>query len=323
MLEDEKLCQIALSAVPGVGARTLDRLVREFGSAGNVFSASREELVALPRITDQMVGEIRAIEHRLDQLQADLSALADEDVDVFVREEASYPRNLKWAADSPPVLYVRGRFSSADDFALAIVGSRDASEEGMKVARRLAEAAVDQGITVVSGLALGIDGSAHSGALDAGGRSIGVLGSGIRVVYPSENYEVAESMMNRGAVVSELAPNTRPSGPNLMARDRIISGLSLGVIVVEAGENSGSVDTANKACKQQRPIWAVDWQDDSLPHAGNRGLLREGALPLQLEATADIAALATVLLETERSLREASEEPPSPAADHQLSLFDS
>jgi DNA processing protein len=320
MLEEEKICLIALSLVPGIGARTLDRLVQEFGSASNVFTAERERLLALPRITDHLVDEIYAMGERLDEWRQELAALRDEEVQVFVRGDAGYPRNLQWAFDAPPVLFIRGQLTPDDAFAIAIVGSREASEEGVKLARTLAEQAVDYGMTVVSGLAPGIDGVAHAAALRAAGRTIGVLGSGIRVIYPSENCELAEAMIRHGAIVSELAPDARPSGANLMARDRIISGLSLGVIVVEARAVSGSADTAARAMKQQRPVWVVDWRDNDPAHAGNRAILGSGAEPLPSHATINMEAIAAVLRETERRLREGIESTAA-AGDRQLRLF--
>ncbi|MBI3921251.1 MAG: DNA-protecting protein DprA [Armatimonadetes bacterium] len=308
MFEEEKLYWVALSAVSGIGGKTLERLVQQFGAPSEVFDASEEDLLAVPRITEQMVTEIRRIEANLDNLRADLSALSEEGVSVLTREEEGFPRNLRWASDRPALLYARGEVTAEEEFSIAIVGSRNATEAGVELARDLAGELASRGITVISGLALGIDAAAHQGALDAEGRTVGVLGSGIRVVYPSENLELAERMIRSGAVLSELSPNARPSGPNLMARDRIISGLSLGVVVVEAGERSGSLDTGARAKRQNRAVWAVDWCDEEDSHAGNRQLLRGGALAIPSNESVDLSSLEEVLRETEsRLLQEASD----------------
>jgi len=235
----------------------------------------------------------------MELLEERLYALEEEGVDVLTLANEAYPANLRAIDNAPAILYMRGRVQSCDREAVAIVGSRDAMPEATNFAHALAGALVEAGVTVVSGLALGIDGAAHAGALEAGGRTIGVLGSGIRVIFPREHGEMALQMVESGAVLSELVPNAQPSGANLMARDRIVSGLSRGVVVVQAAQKSGTMDTARRAQKQGRPIFAVDWPGNDDWTAGNRALLRGEAHALDPEASTDIDSLLSQLVDPE------------------------
>jgi DNA processing protein len=265
-----KLHWLALSAVSGIGGATARQLIERFGSIESVFDAADEELVRVPRITPEVVARLRAIP--LDALEEELVSLGDEGIEVLTWDDVDYPHNLRLARDAPPLLFVQGDLRPGDAVAVAIVGTRRPTFEASTFAETLARELAERGLTIVSGLALGIDAAAHRGALQApGGRTLAVLGSGLRVIHPRENAALAEAIVHRGALLSELHPNAPPRGPNLMARDRIVSGLSRAVIVVEAQERSGSLDTAAKARRQKRLLFAVPGS------SGSQTLLAQGA----------------------------------------------
>jgi DNA processing protein len=247
---------LALSAVPGVGGVTARRLVERFGGVEAVWDAPDAELLRVPRITPEIIARLRAIS--LDALETELAALADEGLDVITWDDAEYPARLREIGDAPMLLYVRGELRPDDAQAVAIVGTRRPTMRSTELAEMLAYELAQRGFTIVSGLAPGIDTAAHRGALRAeSGRTLAVLGSGLRAIHPRENIEMVEVIARRGALLSELHPDTPPRGPTLMARDRIVSGLSRAVIVVEAGEKSGSLDTAARAQRQGRPVFAM------------------------------------------------------------------
>jgi DNA processing protein len=193
---------------------------------------------------------------------------------------------LRAIADPPPVLYVRGEFSAADQTAVAIVGSRSASEYGRRIARHICRGLASLGITIVSGMARGIDGTAHETALDNGGRTIAVLGCGVDRIYPPEHELLYARICGHGAVISELPLGTRPAAFHFPARNRLISGLSLGVVVVEATEKSGSLITAALALEQNREVFAVPGEVGSSRSRGAHRLIRQGAK--LVESAADI-----------------------------------
>jgi DNA processing protein len=267
----EKTYWVALATISGVGPRTFAALVERFGSPRAVFSADEAELLQVPRVTAETVALVRECD--LDAVENELYALSEEGIAVVTLDDGAYPVNLALIPDAPPVLFMRGTLSSDDACAVAIVGTREASEWGQKVAIQLARGFVERGFTVVSGLARGIDTAAHTGALDGDGRTLAVLGSGIRVIHPHENESLADAIANgHGAVLSESHPNAPPKGQTLMTRDRVISGLARGVIVVEAAPDSGSLDTAKRARRQARLVYAVQGGG-----AGGEDLLRTGA----------------------------------------------
>lgn len=252
----DKKYHVALATTPGIGPRTFAALVERFGSPRAVFHASEEELLQTPRVTREIVALLRACD--FDAVENELYALSEEGIAVLTRDDITYPANLALIPDAPPVLFVRGALRAEDARAVAIVGTREVSERGKTIAMQLARGFAERGYTVVSGLARGIDTAAHIGALDGAGRTLAVLGSGIRVIHPRENGALADAIANgRGALLSEFHPNTPPQGRNLMTRDRIISGLARGIIVVEAARQSGSMDTAKRAQRQNRLVFAV------------------------------------------------------------------
>lgn len=267
---------LALASISGLGGVTAHALLERFGDVESIFDAPAQELVTVPRVTESIAEQIHAAP--LEQLQAELYALSEAEVDLLTWDDARFPANLRGLADAPLVLFLRGSLTPADQNAAALVGSRSADQAGMGFAHTLGYELALRGITIVSGLALGIDTAAHQGALEAeDGRTLAVLGSGIHVIHPRENAGLAEQIAQHGAILSELMPNAPPRGPQLMARDRIVSGLSRAVIVVQAGTKSGSLDTAAKARKQKRLVIAVPGSP------GTDGLLRGGAIRLESE----------------------------------------
>ncbi len=274
---------LALAALPGLGGVTLRKLLHEFGDVESIWRATPEELAAIPRVTPAMA---RQLQHTpIEKWQEQVYLLAEAEVDLLTWDDPSFPQLLQALPDAPVVLFMRGSLRRDDGNAVAIVGTRAPSVEAAGLATNLARELATRGLTVVSGLALGIDTAAHLGALAAEeGRTIAVLGSGIFKIHPPENAELVERIVSHGAVLTELLPDAPPRGPQLMARDRLISGLSRAVIVVEAGAKSGSLDTAARAQKQGRLVYAVPGSP------GTDGLLRVGGK--QLDAGTSLDALA-------------------------------
>lgn len=196
---------------------------------------------------------------------------------TFAVKDKGYPANLRYIFDPPQALYVSGSIVQEDNLAIAIVGSRRATYYGLKNAESLSFELATRGITIVSGLARGVDSAAHRAALKAGGRTIAVLGSGLNVIYPPENKELSEKITHSGAVISEFALDTPPYRVNFPRRNRIISGLSLGVIVVEAARKSGALITANCALEQGREVFALPGKIDSFTSSGTHSLIKQGA----------------------------------------------
>ena len=268
---------LALRRVHGAGPRTCRLLLERFGSAERIFKASEEE------ITTAGVGRnvARAIAGFNDfaPLEKELCELPRLGARLVRWTDADYPSNLKQIADPPPYLIARGLLEANDTTCVAVVGARAASEAGLRMAQRLGFELAARGFVVVSGLARGIDGAAHRGALEAGGRTIAVLGCGIDVAYPPEHRGLADTIVERrGAILSELPLGTAPLPENFPSRNRILSGLSLGVVIVEAAEKSGSLITARMALEQDRQVFAVPGSPLSGKTRGSNRLLREGAV---------------------------------------------
>jgi DNA processing protein len=245
---------LALTTVAGIGGVTARKLIERFGNVEAVFEAAPEELSEVPRVTEAMAAQILAAP--IEQLESELLSLNDEGIDLLTWDDARFPTLLRPLPDAPMVLFMRGALKRMDDKAVAIVGTREPTPAAVELAHTIGRELAARDVTIVSGLALGIDTAGHRGAIETG-RTIAVLGSGICHIHPRENVELAEEIIGCGAILSELHPNTPPKGQNLMARDRIISGLSRAVIVIEAGEKSGSLDTASKAKKQGRMVYAA------------------------------------------------------------------
>jgi len=272
---NEEYFWFALKSVPQVGNVTFRRLLEHFETPRRVLAATEEELAAVRGVGRGAVEAIVSHDYReFAERECERSARSGVRIVTFLSEE--YPKILFEIPDPPPFLYVRGSLEGIDP-AVAIVGSRRASTYGRQATERLARELAGHGVAVISGMARGVDVAAHRGALDGGGRSIGVLGCGIDVVYPPEQRPLFAEMAERGALVSEFPMGTLPLAENFPRRNRIISGLSRGVLVVEAMENSGSLITAQYALEQGREVFAVPGNINSAASRGTNRLIREGA----------------------------------------------
>ncbi len=273
---DDIADQLRLSMVDGVGPRIRRVLLDRFGSAAEVFSAAPSELKELPGIGTKLVRKITFARDDVDA-EAELALCRERGIGVLSEEDEAYPQMLREIPDPPGILFLKGEFQGDDALAIAIVGTRHATQYGLRQAERLGGALARSGLTVVSGLARGIDAAAHRGALSAGGRTIAVLGSGLLNVYPPEHKDLAEEVSAHGAVVSEAPPQAAPHAGCFPQRNRIISGLSLGSVIVEAGDRSGALITARLAMEQGREVFAVPGRVDSRTARGCHRLIRDGA----------------------------------------------
>ncbi len=275
MSDEELLDLLKLNLVSGVGPRLQALLLARFGTAGAALRASGAELLEVDGIGGKLSAAITRARASLDATQ-ELQRCRDLGIDLIPRGAACYPSVLSQIPDPPAVLYCRGTLQERDGLAIAIVGSRQCTLYGRQQAERLARTLALAGMTVVSGLARGIDSAAHAGALAAGGRTIGVCATGLANLYPPEHEELAERIAENGAVLSESPLDRGPSPGLFPQRNRIISGLSLGVIVVEANRRSGALYTARHAMEQGRDVFALPGRVDSLTSAGCHDLIRDG-----------------------------------------------
>jgi DNA processing protein len=260
--------------VPGVGPARFYKLFETFGTMEAAWKASLMELK--PILGEKVLAAMQETKKEWDP-ELELAKIDRYQYRIYCHSEPDYPAALKKISDPPPVLYARGWFEYGDDVAVAIVGTRNPTPLGGHTARELAGNLSRQGLTIVSGLARGIDSEGHRGALDAGGRTVAVLGSGIDVPYPPENEPLLEEIAAHGAVVSEFPLGTEPYAKNFPARNRIISGLSQGVIVVEAAQDSGSLITAGFALEQGREVFAVPGNIANESSKGPHKLIKQGA----------------------------------------------
>lgn len=267
---------LALARVKGLGAVSFKKLATRFVDPTAAFSAALTELEQVEGLHRDAIDGIVAFSDWA-EIDEEIERARDAGIAIVPFTNPNYPARLRTIADPPPFLYVKGNILTDDDKAVAIVGSRSASEYGRRVARDLARGLASLGFTVVSGMARGIDGSAHESALQAGGRTIAVLGSGVERAYPAEHETLYRRIGENGAVLSELPIGTRPLAFNFPARNRLISGLSLGVVVVEATEKSGSLITATLAVEQGREVFAVPGEVGSSRSRGAHRLIRQGA----------------------------------------------
>lgn len=267
---------LILNMTDGVGSIRAQALLRHLGSLDNVFKAKDSDISVIkeigPRLAAGIVRSIREID-----IKKEISLIKKHKIDVVGFLDKDYPDRLKEIYSPPIVLYIKGRILAQDEKAIAIVGSRKASFYGMQTAERLGFELASRGITVVSGMARGIDSSAHKGALKAKGRTIAILGSGLARIYPKEHRVLSEEISENGAVISEFPMTTIPDKVNFPKRNRVISGLSLGVIVVEAAEKSGALITADFALEEGREVFAVPGKVDSNNSKGTNRLIKQGA----------------------------------------------
>lgn len=272
----DDLLYLGFNHVPGIGPARLDRLVAYFGDLHAAWHAPADELRAAG--LDQRTITAFARTRRELDVEGIFQRLTDNGIRVVTRDDTQYPPLLRQTTNPPYLLYARGTLADADRWAVAVVGTRQASTYGKDATRSIVAELAAAGVTTVSGLALGIDAIAHAAALASGGRTLAVLGSGVDQLYPLQNRQLGLSIINQGAIISEYPPGTMPTPTNFPPRNRLISGLSLGVLVVEAASRSGALITADFALEQGRDVFAVPGNIFSLRSGGTHDLIRNGAL---------------------------------------------
>jgi len=267
---------LGLSLVPEIGTRRAQTLLQAFGSARAAWAASESDLRGAGLEKTPLANLIHA-RTRLD-LDAEMVRIERAGASLLTLDNDAYPALLKLLPDAPLVLYVRGTFTKSDSRALAIVGTRKATRYGLDAAAKFANQLAQAGVTIISGLAHGIDAAAHQAALQAGGRTLAVLGSGLDEIYPREHRALAESITQHGALISEFPLGAKPEARHFPRRNRVISGLSLGVLVVEAPEKSGALITASAALEHGREVFAVPGSIFSHASTGTNRLIQDGAM---------------------------------------------
>ena len=278
MKNKNKICWIWLSRACGPASRTAVALVRAFGDAEGVFSAGAKELLASGIVKERDRAYPALLDRDTSEAKKILSWCGDNGITVLTPDDERYPSNLFALRDAPMTLYVAGDMPDIEKCpAISVVGSRDMSEYGRVNAFRFGYGLAKGGVTVVSGLALGVDGMAMASALSGGGSVIGVLGSGIDVIYPKEHSSLYSSVVEQGAIVTEYAPGSRPARGAFPQRNRIIAALSQGTLVIEASEDSGSLITARLAIYQGKDLFSVPGAVDRPLSAGTNELIKEGA----------------------------------------------
>lgn len=272
---DELRHHLALALVPGLGPGRTAVVLEKFGSASAVLKATYQQLITIPnfgeKLASQFVESFRTV-----NVDAELALLKKHGVSNLILNHPGYPERLAQIPIAPPLLYHRGEFSPADIRAVGIVGSRACTSYGKKITEKIATGLSRAGWTIVSGLARGIDGVAHTAALDAGGRTIAVLAGGLSKIYPPEHKELAERVVANGVIVTETPMTVEPQPGMFPARNRIISGLSQAVVIIEANLKSGALITATHAADQGREVFAVPGPADSPASAGCLELIRKG-----------------------------------------------
>lgn len=269
---------LAFSYVKGIGSVRYKKLLAYFGSLSTAWQANRNDLLS-SGLTPKVVDAIQTTRNQLvvDDLETNLGKRG---ITCLLWNDSNYPKFLSEIPQAPPVLYLVGEINDQDDPAFAIVGTRNVTAYGRQVTKDTAECLAASGVTIVSGLARGVDAIAHQAALDAVGRTIAVLGSGVDVIYPPEHRKLAEAISRNGAILSDYPPGTKPDGINFPPRNRIISGLSRGVLVVEAGERSGALITAKFSVEQGREVFAVPGSVLAAMSRGTNNLIAQGATPM-------------------------------------------
>lgn len=294
---------VGLNTVSGIGPVRFKRLLEHFQDAGSAWQASQSELQAAG-LDSRSIEALLATRRSL-SLDSEVARLAQEGATVLTWEDEGYPSRLRQIHSSPPLLYVRGEIRPQDEWAVAVVGTRAATRYGRQMVEEIAGDLARSGITVVSGLARGIDSLAHRAALRAGGRTIAVLGSGIDIIYPHEHRDLAGKIIERGALITEYPLGTKPEAGNFPPRNRIISGLSLGTLVVEAGKRSGALITADYALEQGREVFALPGSVNSRKSEGTNRLIQEGAAKLVMSVEDILEELNLTMVERHQEVRAA------------------
>lgn len=277
-MTDPRMYWVGLNMVKGIGSVRFKALLDVLGDPETAWNASPDAWLNMG-LNQKIVDSFQRVRKgvSLDQVWDRIQSLG---VEVLTWDDGAYPRLLKEIDQPPPVLYVRGSLLPEDDWSVAIVGTRRVTAYGRQVAEEVATNLAQNGVTVVSGLARGVDSIAHQSAISAGGRTLAVLGNGVDVVYPPEHRNLAAQIMEHGALVSDYPLGTQPDGINFPPRNRIISGLSRAVIIVEAGSTSGALITATFAAEQGRDVFAVPGNINAPQSQGTNRLIRDGAFPL-------------------------------------------
>ena len=280
MNKDEIRHILALLEIKDLGSVSIRKIIQTFGSAHKVFYSEPEEIVSLTGIKLDTAKKIKSFSNwqKIDDLT---NQCEKKQIKILTINDESYPQLLKEIYDPPLVLFCKGILLPQDNFGLAVVGSRQLSDYGKRVTEKFAFELASCGITIVSGLARGIDSVAHISALSAQGRTIAVLGSGILKIYPPENKKLSEQIIQRGAILSEFYPETPPKRENFPKRNRIISGMTIGTLVTEATTNSGALITAKLALEQGREVFAVPGNITSKNSEGTNFLIKNGAKLVQ------------------------------------------
>ncbi|MDR2693862.1 MAG: DNA-processing protein DprA [Chitinispirillales bacterium] len=313
---------IALNNIPGLGPTRIKRLVDAFGSPEGALGAPLPLLLDKKLVPPKSADAFRAPEKLLDEAEAQIERCRRADVSVLIQTDGGYPVYLREIFAPPPVLYVRGDLSVLGGHALAVVGTRSPTPYGVACTRMLAAELCGSAV-IVSGLAVGVDTAAHERCLELGGKTVAVLGCGIDRVYPPENRGLAKRICEKGALVSEFPPGTIPESYNFPRRNRVISGISCGVLVVEAGERSGALITAGYALEQNRVVFAVPGPIDSPMSAGTFKLIKDGAVPVK--SAADVfehissVSFAPLLTAPPQSIRS---EPPPTLPENEITVWD-
>ena len=268
-----------LNAVPGLGPVKIKGLVDNFGSAEKVLELPRGEIISAGVVNKNVAENITQWEKHFD-LKKECDLIKKNKVSILVINDPEYPAILKEIYDPPIVLYIRGAILDRDEYAIGIVGARNASYYGLNTAGKIGRELAARGFTIVSGGARGVDTAAHEGAIQGNGRTIAVFGCGVDIVYPPENEKLANKIVDNGAIISEFPFGTPPVRQHFPKRNRIISGLCRGIVVVEAGKNSGSLITARLATEQGREVFSVPGRIDATTSQGTNVLIREGAKPV-------------------------------------------
>jgi DNA processing protein len=296
---------IGLSLVPGVGPKRFVSLLNHFGSPKEVLSARLKELEQIPDIGEMTARNIKDF-HSWEEAEKQSLRVGKDGIRFITLNCAEYPPGLKNIYDPPPYLFVKGEIIKEDSKALAIVGTRQPSPYGRLIAEKITCELAERGITIVSGFARGVDSISHHFALESKGRTIAVFGSGLDIIYPPENKKLAEKIEKSGALISEFLLGTEPEGTNFPKRNRLISGLSLGVIIIEAGIKSGALLTAQLALEQGREVFAIPGNISSKGSQGTNWLIKNGAT-LVTRAEDVLEELENVFSdETEKPNKEAS-----------------
>lgn len=267
---------LALNLTPGVGSVLIKRLLDRFKTPEAVFHAPTKELLKVEGVGGKLADEIR--KGPLDKaVNKELSLLKEAGGTILTLKDDDYPKRLRDIYDPPILLYMRGELKKEDELAVAIVGSRKTSHYGRWITEKISQELSRHGVTIISGLARGIDSVAHKGALQGEGRTISVLGCGVDVIYPPENRNLFHQIINHGAILSEFPMGSSPEGGHFPRRNRIISGLSIGVVVVQASQESGSLITASYALEQGREVFAIPGNVGAEGSKGTNQLIKEGA----------------------------------------------